>query len=95
MNREVSMSGVTQVRAGVIRPELIGPPVTVADDDNSLSIPGRVVKILCGRHMGSEALIVDEPVTPQHLPSGISTLIYRLKLIDSGDVITVPRVNVE
>ncbi len=95
MNREVSMSGVTQVRAGVIRPELIGPPVTVADGENSHSIPGRLVKILRGRHMGREALIMDEPATPQLLPSGISALIYRLKLTDSGDVITVPRVNVE
>lgn len=95
MNREVSMSGATQVRAGVIRPELIGPPVTVGDDENPLSISGRSVKIIRGPHMGCEARIVDEPVTPQLLQSGIAALTYTLQLTDSGDTISVPRVNVE
>jgi hypothetical protein len=95
VNREVSMSGVTQVRAGVIRPELIGPAVDGMDDALTGRDIERRVRILRGKYMGREASIVDEPAAPQRLPSGISTLVYKVKLIDSDEVFSVPRVNVE
>ena len=98
MGQSVSMCGITQVRAGVIRPELIGP--VVADDDAASPDAGthqqakNRVKIVRGRYLGREGTIVDAPVAPVTLDSGIAALVYRIRLCDGGEVVAVPRVNV-
>ena len=92
---EVSMCGVTQIRAGVIRPELIGPPVMNVADAGPGPSGERRVKIIRGKYMGQEGTIEEEPPAPQPVSSGVSALVYRVKLFSSGDAVIVPRVNVE
>lgn len=99
IGKEVSMCGITQVRAGVIRPELIGPVVEIGDDiiddivnDNSGN--SNIVKIVRGRYLGQEAVILDAPAEPMKLASGVQSLVYKVRLLDTNEEVLVPRPNV-
>ncbi|MBN2719360.1 MAG: hypothetical protein JXX14_26150 [Deltaproteobacteria bacterium] len=94
IGQEVSMCGITQVRAGVIRPEIIGP--VLADAENPADAPTNrhSVKIVRGRYFGNEGIIVAAPASPQKLASGVEALVYRVKLMGGEEVVDVPRANV-
>lgn len=95
IGKEISMCGVTQVRAGVIRPEIIGPPVDGLDAPSTAGGIGAVVKITRGPYLGQEATIEDVPLVPQTLESGVTALTYLVRLHDSERRVHVPRPNVE
>jgi hypothetical protein len=94
----VSVNGVTQVRAGVIRPDLLGPPIDGAPLSQDSSEPalgvGSRVRIVRGRRTGVTGDIAAVLGAPALLGSGASALVFDVRL-DDGDVVRVPRQNVE
>jgi|SRR5579883_903127 len=97
-----SINGATQIRAGVIRPELIVPGEGVAkatatagaaDEDFSLDIgtPIRVIREPYFGELGSVTALPPQLVT---VDSGASVRVLEAKLHD-GRTVTVPRANVE
>jgi hypothetical protein len=94
----VSVNAVTQVRAGVIRPDLLGPPIEgaeLASDEAEAALrAGSRVRIVRGKRFGSMGEIVEAPASPCRVDSGAFALVYELRL-DDGSRARVPRQNVE
>ncbi len=97
---KASVNGATQVRAGAMRPEIIIP----RDKEKSNSEtptriagklePGTKVRIIRVPYFGEFATVTELPHEPEKVPSGAVVRVLRAKL-DSGEVVTVPRANVE
>jgi len=98
--RRASVNGTTQIRAGVIRPEVIVPEpgaTWLADE----------VEQAAGLEVGSEVRLIREPwfgrlATVTELPEQLECIeteaevrVLRARLADGGEVVTVPRANVE
>lgn len=90
---EVSVNGATQIRAGVLRPELIAPagpqtdPSPVPDEQER-------VRIVRGRHLGRTGVIIACPPEIVEVDSGVRCLVFEVEL-DTGQSVRVPRPNVE
>lgn len=98
--QRASINGATQIRAGVIRPEVVVPHVQdhqmqAASDikQNSVEI-GRRVRIIREPNFGQLATVVGMPADLVVIPSGAHARVYVLKLAD-GTEFTLPRANVE
>lgn len=98
--RRASLSGATQIRAGVIRPEII---VTDLDSDwegqaqeaPSLELAvDAPVRLIREPHFGALARVVDLPVQPEQIPSGARVRVAVVELAD-GTQLRVPRANLE
>ena len=98
---DASVNGATQIRAGVMRPEIIiplsakekasaRPPAT---HDSELRL-GRPVRIIRDPHFGQIGQVAGLPPEPQVLASGSRARVLEVKL-DSGGIVTIPRANVE
>jgi len=101
--KTASICGATQIRAGVIRPEVI-----VADDSEnaggmaadevvpSFSLePGTNIRIIREPYFG---LLATVTALPHHLVtvgSGAEVRVLEAKLNTTGEIVTVPRANVE
>ena len=97
--KRVSLSGVTQVRAGVIRPELLGPPLETDDhidaDNSDVSVDiGTAIRIVRGRFFGRTGTISAIPPALRRIPSGAMASVFEVTLTD-GDTVVVPRANIE
>ncbi len=103
VGKTASICGATQIRAGVIRPEVI-----VADDTEnaggtaadevvpSFSLePGTNIRIIREPYFG---LLATVTALPHHLVtvgSGAEVRVLEAKLNSTGEIVTVPRANVE
>lgn len=99
--KEASINGATQIRAGVIRPEIIvpsnAPPaegIASVDGGGELEI-GTPIRIIREPWFGKLAKVSDLPPELQVVESGAEVRVLRAILDDSGEEITVPRANVE
>lgn len=96
--RSASLNGATQIRAGVIRPELIAPePEGAVDDEASESQMleiGSHVRIIREPYFGILGRVVDLPPEPVMIPSGSVVRVLNAELED-GRRVAVPRANVE
>lgn len=98
--RTVSICGATQIRAGVMRPELIIPLPdfeTGARSSESAAIGlgvGSQVRIIRNPHFGQMGIVTSLPEQPQALPTEAVVRVLEVQL-PSGDVVVVPRANVE
>ncbi len=97
---EASINGATQIRAGVIRPEVVIPvdesvPEAIRTDHVSgvLEI-GYPVRIIRDPYFGKIGKVHALPPEPQALESGSRARVLDV-VFDSGDVVTIPRANVE
>lgn len=99
--REASFSGATQIRAGVIRPEII-----VASEARAVSgpdtgevalalTPGARIRIIREPNFGRLATVITLLPLPQQIASGAVTRVLEAQLIDNGETVIVPRANVE
>lgn len=98
--RMVSISGATQIRAGVLRPELI-IPLPDSEREARASGPlaiglgfGSQVRIIRNPHFGQIGVVMSLPEQPQALPTEAVVRVLEVQL-PSGDVVVVPRANVE
>ncbi len=98
--REACVNGATQIRAGVMRPEIVVPieHAPVKSDrggsvDGELSI-GAPVRIIRDPHFGLIGRVAGLPERPALLDSGSKARVLEVSL-EKGGVVTVPRANVE
>ena len=98
--REASMSGATQIRAGVIRPEIIiktdgagGQPDRSAPAARGLE-PGSLVRLIRKPWFGEIATVASLPEQPVRLPTGALARVLEARRT-TGETVTVPRANVE
>lgn len=101
--RTVSISGATQIRAGVIRPEIIIPyleeieSIEKIENENittALEV-GSYVRIIREPYFGKIAVVtelIDEPVP---IPTESRVRVAKIKIIDTGEEIIYPRANIE
>lgn len=100
-----SLNGSTQVRAGVIRPEVVIPLGPLPEGEvpeeaatpqppPSRPEPGRLARLLRKPYFGLWGEIVEVPDAPQQLETEVTVLVARLRLEDGRDV-TVPLANLE
>jgi hypothetical protein len=97
---EASINGATQIRAGVIRPEVVIPvdesvPAAVQTDHVSgvLEI-GYPVRIIRDPYFGKIGKVHGLPSKSQALESGSRARVLEV-VFESGDVVTIPRANAE
>lgn len=95
-----SINGATQIRAGVIRPEVVIPheeTVEATDEEAELSegmIPGTPIRIIRNPYFGAIGKVVSLPVELQVVETGSKVRVLEAELEDGRRVI-VPRANVE
>ena len=101
--RKASISGATQIRAGVIRPEIIVPlPIdawpemrTSEDADTALGMHvGSPVRIIRQPHFGALAAVASLPVDPVKIETEARVRVVEVTL-ESGEKLMLPRANVE
>jgi hypothetical protein len=96
----VSMNGATQIRAGVMRPEIIVPdfvPKRKALDDATYReglVPGTPIRIIREPYFGMVAEVAELPPELQIIGTESKVRILKARLAD-GTIVTVPRANVE
>jgi hypothetical protein len=93
-----SVNGTTQIRAGVMRPEIIIPhDIAEEDEGESVSqgmVSGTPIRIIRQPYFGAIGVVHSLPVELQRLESESAVRVIRIEL-DGGEVVTVPRANVE
>ncbi|MDD5308513.1 MAG: hypothetical protein PHU25_14420 [Deltaproteobacteria bacterium] len=93
----VSVSGATQIRAGVIRPDVSAAPLDSAPRSRDLSTsvePGARVRIVRGKAFGALGRVEGIPEAPRITGSGGRSLVLEIRL-DDGGLVEAPRSNVE
>ncbi len=97
---KASINGATQIRAGVIRPEIIIPweveeyQEEKRDHEEGALVEGGSVRIIREPHFGSLAKVVSLPVELMPLESESKARVLEVEL-DSGERFMLPRANVE
>ena len=96
--REVALNGTTQMRAGVIRPELIAPPLPAAKEisrDESQQLREKSsVRVVRGRRFGELGTIREIPKEPRKIETGAIVSVVTVEL-SGGEIQDVPVQNVE
>lgn len=97
--KKASINGATQIRAGVIRPELIVPlelsgASHVAATGGGELKAGTPIRIIREPYFGLLGEVTELPANLETLESGTEVRVLRARL-SSGEVVTVPRANVE
>ena len=95
---EVAINGATQIRAGVIRPEIIIPqekyPIESSDESLERGMrPGTPVRIIREPYFGKIGTVISLPVHLQKVETESDVRVVEVSL-DEGNVV-VPRANVE
>lgn len=101
---KASINGATQIRAGVIRPEIIVPVNHDSDQiaqnqENDVSaeqlVVGSEIRIIREPYFGELAQVIELPVELQKLETEALVRVLKVKLRRTGEVIVLPRANVE
>jgi len=99
--QKACINGATQIRAGVIRPEVVIPSVdgsSATDDVEAVGIQGLVVdspvRVIRHPYFGRLGHVTDLPSPLQVLESGSKARVLEVELED-GERAVVPRANVE
>jgi hypothetical protein len=96
--RSASVSGATQIRAGVLRPEVLVPGDVAAIEltavDAGLLAVGSAVRIIRDPHFGALAQVVELPHEPRKLDTEAQVRILTV-VLPGGQRVTLPRANVE
>jgi len=94
-----AINGATQIRAGVMRPEIIIPHAESAEEMTVEELTagmqaGTPVRLIRQPYFGSIGTVINLPVELQRVESGSKVRVMVVKLDDGREVI-VPRANVE
>jgi len=101
--RRASISGRTQIRAGVMRPEIIIPFTAEesknarpydASSESGIQI-GDEVRIIREPYFGRLGKLLELPPDLTNIETEAQVRIMKIQLSDTGEIITVPRANVE
>ena len=94
-----SVNGATQIRAGVIRPEVIvplmleGTTTSIVSSGRELGI-GTPIRVIREPYFGRLGTVTELPAQLMVVESGTEVRVLKARLED-GDVVCVPRANVE
>lgn len=98
---EAAITGATQIRAGVMRPEIVVPLTAEEkareiepEHTSGLLEIGRPVRIIRDPYFGLIGAVAALPPEPHVLGSGSKARVLEVKL-DSGESVVIPRANVE
>ena len=94
---KASINGATQIRAGVVRPEIIIPHEKESLKEDNFSrgmMPGTSVRLIRSPYFGALGKVLNLPVELQFLESESKVRVVEVELID-GRRVKVPRANVE
>ena len=98
-NKEASINGATQIRAGVIRPEIVIPfsmekieEKTINNSNNGISI-GSTVRIIRSPYFGKIGEVVSLPPDLKRMESETMVRVAEIKV--NGDNFLIPRANLE
>lgn len=96
---KTSINGATQIRAGVVRPEILIPYVSQGNDipnENSVGILqiGSPVRVIREPHFGKLGRITELPIGLQKLETEAEVRVLQVEFED-GVTTTLPRANVE
>lgn len=99
--RQASMNGATQIRAGVIRPEIIipleEPSITRTEIEEELTKgiePGTLIRVIKEPHFGALGKVVSLPPELRRIETESEVRVLEAELENIGRVI-IPRANVE
>lgn len=99
--KKASINGATQIRAGVIRPEVVIPlemaveKKEVAEKKKSEGmVIGSQIRVIRQPYFGMLAQVTDLPAPLQTLPTEARVRVVEVKL-ESGEKVILPRANVE
>jgi hypothetical protein len=98
---KASINGATQIRAGVIRPEIVVPvreisQMNAESEGSQLQLVlGSEVRIIREPHFGELAEVVNLPVELHSLETEARVRVLEVKLRRSGKNLVLPRANVE
>jgi len=99
--QRASISGATQIRAGVLRPEVIVPRAAAPADDDAAArgqttqlVEGALLRLIREPYFGRLATVTALPPELQEVESGARVRVLQARLT-SGEEVTVPRANVE
>lgn len=103
--KDASVNGATQIRAGVIRPEIVVPKdETLTMDD--LQVPeedkfatgelnlGTPIRLIRTPYFGALGRVVSLPPEPQEIETETKTRVIEAELV-TGEKVVVPRANIE
>jgi hypothetical protein len=99
--QQASVSGATQIRAGVMRPEIVIPRAASADDRKRSAAPvlgievGSLLRVIREPHFGRIARVVDLPAELQPVDSEARVRVMEVEFTDDRSRAVVPRANVE
>ena len=100
---KTSINGATQIRAGVLRPEVLIPfapedAASASDTEDSIADGilevGSSVRIIREPHFGKLGRVTELPVKLQNLETEAQVRVLRVEL-ENGEQTTLPRANVE
>lgn len=97
--RRASVSGATQIRAGVMRPEILIPSEHRADTEGAAPAAGgldlgAMVRVIREPWFGRIGVVVELPVALQRIDSGAEVRVLTVEFA-RGERVIVPRANVE
>lgn len=99
---DASMNGATQIRAGVIRPEVVipmpktGNAATQSDSAASHGLEiGTTIRVIRVPYFGRIGKVTDLPSEPASLESESKARVLRVLLDGDAEAVIVPRANVE
>ena len=99
--KKASINGATQIRAGVMRPEVIVPQVDAKSQKKTADIStgtgldiGMAVRIIRNPHFGAIGTVKDLPVKLANIETEAHVRVLTVQL-ENNETITLPRANVE
>jgi hypothetical protein len=95
-----SVSGATQIRAGVMRPEIVVPSRGAAPTREASAVHpgleiGSLLRVIREPHFGRLGTVVDLPPELNELESGSKARVMVVEFVDDKSRAVVPRANVE
>ncbi len=97
--RRASVSGATQIRAGVMRPEIVIPgaePDAGGDEGYGTGLDvGSLLRVIREPHFGRIGRAVELPAELQRLDSEAEVRVVVVEFLEGAERVTVPRANVE
>ena len=98
--KTASINGATQIRAGVIRPEIIIPLENEKQVEEKKAElfgmePGTEIRVIRAPYFGMLGEVSELPHELQRLESGSLARVAKVKLYDTGKEVLLPRANLE
>ncbi|MBM3211490.1 hypothetical protein FJZ33_04665 [Candidatus Poribacteria bacterium] len=99
--KKASINGATQIRAGVIRPEVVIPYQEVSEslvsdeEEQGQLVVGAEVRIIREPHFGELAEVLELPSELQKLETEAQVRVLKVKTNKNGEIFVLPRANVE